>query len=502
MARDLGAARALIELDADGERVLTSLARPVVLATALRDLPGVAPGNRELGVMLPYAPLHHLLFAAGAPAVLVMTSANRSGEPMAYDDADARALLAGIADAFLIGERRIARRIDDSVVRTASFGTTVLRRARGMAPQAVASIPSARPILAVGGDLKNAPVLVVGGQAFAAQYVGDLDHVPCRDALAATVRDLCAIYGVREDELVVAHDAHPEYVSTAFARSLGGTAVAVQHHRAHVASVLAERGEWATEVVGVAFDGTGYGDDGTIWGGEVFTGSIAAGFTRAAHLRSAPLPGGDAAARFPVQAAAGFLYELDDLPDLMGAPFDFPPRYRFAREMIAKDVRTFRTTSIGRLFDTVAALLGFTREITFEGQAAMWLEHLAAAAPNGTTGDYGFPLHDGELDHRPLLAAIVADRLRGRDSGAIARAFHTALADAIVRVHGALGPTRPLVASGGVFQNRLLLELLAERAGSALWLNHAVPPNDGGLSLGQAALAAFASAAAHDHQRA
>ena len=501
MARDLVTARELIELDEMGEGTLTSQARPIVLATARRTLSGVAPDNRELGVVLPYAPLHHLLFADGAPDVLVMTSANRSGEPMAYDDADAEMSLTGIADVFLIGERRIARRIDDSVVRAASFGTTVIRRARGMAPQAVASIPvrtergkRARSILAVGGDLKNAPMLVVDGQAFAAQYVGDLEHLPCREALSTTVRDLCAIYGVREEELTIAHDAHPEYASTTFAHALGDRTTAVQHHRAHVASVIAERAAWDTEVVGVAFDGTGYGDDGTIWGGEIFTGSVAKGFTRVAHLRSVPLPGGDAAARFPVQAAAGFLHELDDLPDLTAAPFDFPPRYRFAREMIAKNVRTFRTTSAGRLFDTVAALLGFTREITFEGQAAMWLEHLAtdgAGTHVASPEAYELPLRDDVLDHRPLLAAIVHDRLRGEDTGAIAFAFHAALAAAIIGAHERFGVARPLVASGGVFQNRLLSEMLRAKLGISLWLNQAVPPNDGGLALGQAALVSF-----------
>jgi hydrogenase maturation protein HypF len=515
MARDLATGRELIDLDAAGEDVLTSAARPIVLATARRTLPGVAPDNRELGVMLPYAPLHHLLFAAGAPSVLVMTSANRSGEPMAYDDADATASLAGIADAFLIGERRIARRIDDSVVRAAPFGTTVIRRARGMAPQAVASIPAdstgggggvhgsgdkrrerARPILAIGGDLKNAPMLVVDGQAFAAQYVGDLEHLPCREALATTVRDLCAIYSVREEELTFARDGHPEYASTTIARSLADRVVPVQHHRAHVASVIAERGAWDTEVVGVAFDGTGYGDDGTIWGGEIFTGSVAAGFTRVAHLRSAPLPGGDAAARFPVQAAAGFLHELDGLPDLTAPPFDFPPRYRLACELVAKDVRTFRTTSAGRLFDTVAALLGFTREITFEGQAAMWLEHVASSAAgepsDGAERAYEIVLREDELDYRPLLAAIVADRKRGRAVAEIAFAFHAALAAAIADAHNRFGATQPLVASGGVFQNRLLTEMAFRHLGRLLWLNHAVPPNDGGLALGQAALVSFA----------
>jgi hydrogenase maturation protein HypF len=486
MTRDIDVARALIELDAEAEALLTSIARPIVLAPARRTLAGVAPDNRELGVMLPYTPLHHLLFAAGAPDVLVMTSANRSSEPMAYDDDDALASLAGIADAFLVGERRIARRVDDSVARVTAAGPSVLRRARGLAPQALATIPSTRPILAVGGDLKNAVALVVDGQAFVSQHVGDLDHVPARDAFEETVHDLCTMYAIREEDLIVAHDAHPEYASTAFARAMPGAHVGIQHHRAHVASVLAERGEWTREVLGVAFDGTGYGDDGTIWGGEFFTGSVRGGFERVAHLRSAPLPGGDAAARFPVQAAAGFLSELSDLPDLSAPPFDFPARYELARAMIAKNVRVFRTTSMGRLFDTVAALLGFTREITFEGQAAMWLEHLATTASE--MAPYDFPLHDAELDYRPLLAAVLKDRARRRDAGEIARAFHASVAEAIVCVHAERGATRPLAASGGVFQNRLLVEALGARLGASLWLNRNVPANDGGLCLGQAAL--------------
>ena len=488
MANSVRAARTLVALDDAATALLTSVARPIVLAPARRTLDGVAPDNRELGVMLPYAPLHHLLFAFGAPDVLVMTSANRSSEPMAYDDDDAVRSLTGIADAFLIGERRIARRVDDAVARVTAAGPSVLRRARGLAPLAIAAIPSTRPILAVGGDLKNAVALVVDGHAFVSQHVGDLDHVPAREAFEQTVHDLCAMYAIREDELLVAHDAHPEYASTAFARALPGEHVAVQHHHAHVASVLAERGEWTREVLGVAFDGTGYGDDGTIWGGEFFAGSLRGGFTRVAHLRPAPLPGGDAAARFPVQAAAGFLFELSDVPDLSAAPFAFPDRYEHARAMIAKNVRVFRTTSMGRLFDTVAALLGFTREITFEGQAAMWLEHLATTAPE--SAPYDFPLRDGELDYRPLLGALIDDRVRGRDAGEIARAFHASVADAVVRVHAALAPGKPLAASGGVFQNRLLVEMLHARLSSSLWLNRLVPANDGGLCLGQAALAA------------
>jgi hydrogenase maturation protein HypF len=488
MTRDLPTARELIELDARAEELLCSRARPIVLAAARVRLEGISPDNRELGVMLPYTPLHHLLFAAGAPATLVMTSANRSSEPIAYDDADALSSLAGIADAFLVGERRIARRIDDSVARAGQEHAVLLRRARGYAPQAVAVMATERPILALGGDLKNAVALVVGGQAFVSQHVGDLDHYPARVAFEETVRDLCAMYEVRLEDCLIAHDAHPEYVSSGHASTLGGRCVAVQHHRAHVASVLAERGAWNDEVVGIAFDGTGYGDDGTIWGGEVFTGSVRRGFTRVAHLRPAPLPGGDAAARFPVQAAAGFLSEVPGLPDLSGPPFDFPPRYGEARLLVARGIRTFATTSVGRLFDTVAALCGFVGEISFEGQAAMWLEHLAAGSRSGDA--YKFPLVDGTLDYRPLLVQILSDRMHGRDVSAIARAFHLAVADAVVRL-AAPFPALPVVVSGGVFQNRLLVERLHRLLGQRLWTNAAVPANDGGLCLGQAAIAAM-----------
>jgi hydrogenase maturation protein HypF len=263
----------------------------------------------------------------------------------------------------------------------------------------------------------------------------------------------------------------------------------VQHHRAHIASVLAERGAWDDEVVGAAFDGTGYGDDGTIWGGEIFLGSVRAGLRRVAHLRRASLPGGDAAARFPVQAAAGFLAGVPGCEDLAAPPFAFPGRYRVARAMIAKGVRVYTTTSVGRLFDTVAALLGFTREITYEGQAAMWLEYLAAQAQEARS--YALPFDGGELDYRPLLAAIVRDRARGEDRGAIARGFHHAVADGLVAAHHAIAPRLPLVASGGVFQNALLVERLDARLGSRLLRNRSVPANDGGIALGQAAIAAF-----------
>jgi hydrogenase maturation protein HypF len=500
MVKDVAAARGLVELSESSEALLTSVARPIVLAPAKVELAGVAPDNRELGIMLPYTPLQHMLFDAGAPDVLVMTSANRSSEPIAYDDQDALDRLSGIADAFLIGERPIARRVEDSVARAGTFGPVILRRSRGYAPGAVTTFPleptMARPILAVGADLKNTVTLVVQGQAFVSQYIGDLEHYEAFRAFEETIRDLMAMYEMAWQDVLVVHDAHPEYRSTAHALQLPSAEKrAVQHHRAHVASVLAERGEWEKQVLGVSFDGTGYGDDGSIWGGEFFTGSLRAGFERVAHLRPAALPGGDAAAQYPVQAAAGFLAQVEGLPDLARPPFSFPARYQTALQLVHKNVRTFVTTSAGRLFDAAAALLGFTREITFEGQAAMWLEHLARGG--SATEGYPFPYRDSELDFRPLLHALAIDRANRRNPAEIARTFQLGVAHGVanaVKILAATAKLDTVVFSGGVFQNEMLLEDLKaklEGTGLHLWTNQAVPPNDGGISLGQAALAAF-----------
>ncbi|MGZ4816427.1 MAG: carbamoyltransferase HypF [Terriglobales bacterium] len=497
MVPDLVRARTLIELSPDAEELMTSIARPIVLAKAKDDLPEVAPDNTELGVMLPYTPLHHLLFAGGAPEILVMTSANRSSEPIAYEDEDALESLSGIADAFLVGERPIARRVDDSVARVGAFGPAILRRARGYSPGAVTKLPIQHPLLAVGADLKNSVTLVVQGQAFVSQHIGDLDHFEAFKAFQETIRDLTAMYEVNWDDLTIVHDAHPQYVSTTHALTLPGLAKhAIQHHRAHIASVLAERGEFERRVLGVSFDGTGYGDDDAIWGGEFFAGSVKDGFMRVRHLRNAALPGGDAAARFPVQAAAGFLAQVEGLPDLAAAPFNFPQRYRAALDLVYRQLRTFPTSSMGRLFDTAAALLGFTRSVTFEGQAAMWLEQLARTSNSGEA--YPFPCTDGLLDFRPLLMRVVQDRQRGRDRAEIARAFQRGIARGVADCATVLCGEHGLdtvVLSGGVFQNELLLEDLQELLGKELqmWTNHAVPPNDGGISLGQAAMAAFSS---------
>jgi hydrogenase maturation protein HypF len=496
MPRNIQVARRLAEISAESETLLTSIARPIVLVPAKVELPGVAPGNSELGLLLPYAPLHHLLFAAGAPEILVMTSANRSSEPIAYEDDEARSQLAGIADALLIGERPIARRVDDSVARAGEFGPVILRRSRGYAPGAAARLPASRPLLATGADLKNTIALVVGGQAFVSQHIGDLDHYSSLQAFQQTIRDLVSMYEVPWDDLLVVHDLHPEYVSSIHAREFPAPQkLAIQHHRAHVASVLAEREAWDERVIGVSFDGTGYGDDGAIWGGEFFAGSVAQGFRRVLHLRTAALAGGDAAARYPVQCAAGFLAQLDTLPDFASPPFGFSRRYQQALDLIEKKIRTFETTSIGRLFDTAAALLGFTRDISFEGQAAIWLEQLARSS--AACEPYPFPTDGATLDFRPLLSAVILDRLRGRDPAEIARAFQRGIAAGLCAAgkmlcesHGA----GTIVLSGGVFQNEMLLEdvkaILAPEP-IRIWTNSAVPPNDGGVSLGQAALAAL-----------
>ncbi len=485
MVHTLEDARSLAGLSSEAETLLTSIARPIVLAPAKADLPGVAPDNHELGLMLPYAPLHYLLFAAGCPAVLVMTSANRSSEPIAYQDDDARQRLSGIADAFLVGERPIARRVDDSVARAGACGPVVLRRSRGYAPGAATTLPVDRPILAVGADLKNTITLVVAGQAFVSQHIGDLEHYEALESFRQTVSDLVSMYEIDFQDLLVAHDLHPQYASTLYAQELQSAhRLPVQHHRAHIASVIAERQAWDQRVIGISFDGTGYGDDGSIWGGEFFVGSLVEGLRRVMHLRTATLPGGDAAARHPVQCAAGFLSQIDGLPGL-----EMPDRYQRSLRLIDKQVRTFETTSMGRLFDAAAAVLGFTREVSFEGQAAMWLEHIARSAQN--TDAYSFPATADELDFRPLLASVVHDRAKRRNPAEIARAFQRGVANGVraaVELLRAKYDIETVVLSGGVFQNDLLLEDLQS---IHVWTNSAVPPNDGGISLGQAALAAF-----------
>jgi hydrogenase maturation protein HypF len=506
MARDLDAIDGYALVDATAAALLASTARPIVLLpkgpVALPD--ALAPENAAIGVMLPYTPVHHLLFDGGAPDLLVMTSANRSAEPIAYRDAEALASLAGLADVFLVGERPIARRVDDGVAQVVAGEAAVVRRARGLAPAPV--VRDGRfdvPVLALGPELKSSVTLAVSGAAYVSQHLGDLSDLASYEAFRETVADLCAMYRVDPHAVLVAVDRHPAYPSSRFAAELGAPTVAIGHHEAHVASVLVERGAWSTAALGFAFDGAGLGDDGTVWGGEVFHGTLEGGFRRVAHVRPARLPGGDAAARTPVQAAAGWLDALGDgaFERVLRPPFGFPAeRLAVARKLLAADLRSPVTTSVGRLFDTVAALTGFGRTMSFEGQAAIGLETLAWRVAEAEPYPWPFARRAGDAlptwDHAPLLAAVLEDVEAGVAGSVVARRFHEALAAGVVDAALALRPTHPfevLALSGGVFQNRLLVERVVVRAAAhdlSVWRNRAVPANDGGVSLGQAALAA------------
>lgn len=505
MAKDLRALEGAVELSAKARTLLEGSTRPIVLLQkGSRALPeSLAPENADLGVMLPYTPLQHLLFDAGAPALLVMTSANHSSEPIAYRDDQALERLSDLADGFVIGEREIARRVDDSVTSIVAGSAQILRRARGYAPAPVLRSPRLEgPILAVGADFKNCITLAVNGYAFVSQHLGDLENLDSFEAFRETIRDLCEMYRVKLEDALIVHDLHPNFSSTRHALELPGKHLAVQHHRAHIASVLAERANddpkiWSAPVLGFAFDGTGLGDDSAIWGGEIFYGSLKTGFDRVGQLRNAHLPGGDAAARNPIQAAVGFLeHHGDDLLNrLLKAPFNFPAeRVRVAAASIRANLNSPLTSSMGRLFDAVSALTGFSRTMSFEGQAAIRLEALARSV--SPQSPYSFPFDGHEWNHTPLLGQVLEDVTRGTETRLIARRFHEAVAQGILEAALLLKGSRKfeaVVLSGGVFQNKLLTELAIQRLedrGFTVWINRQVPPNDGGISLGQVALAA------------
>ncbi|MGI9181171.1 MAG: carbamoyltransferase HypF [Longimicrobiaceae bacterium] len=502
MVRDLEAARALCEISAAEAAVLSGPRAPIVLLRRRHPLlaeavlaEGVAPGLDTLGIMLPGTPLHHLLLREfGGP--LVMTSGNRSEEPIVIGNEEAEARLSGITDALLLHDREIASRYDDSVVRVDDGEPVVLRRARGFAPEPI-RLPraAAAPILATGAQLKNTFCLVRGDSAFVGQHIGDLD-----DALTlANYQQTLVLYRrlFAIEPMVVAHDLHPNYAATRFAHSLEGvTLVAVQHHHAHVVSCMAEHG--VTEpVIGVAFDGTGYGTDGAVWGGELLVADWR-GFRRVAHLAYLPLPGGDAAAREPWRMAlAALIHAFAE--EAEGLAADLLARIPAARRrpVLAMARRGFNappTSSVGRLFDAVAALAGVRDVNQYEGQAAMELE---ARLDQAERSAYALPLHaeGGVWNLNPLIRAVVDDVRRSTPCATIAARFHNALGAAVVegcmRVREAEG--LDIVAlSGGCFQNRRLLACTRgalERAGFRVLTHRRIPPNDGGISLGQAAVA-------------
>jgi hydrogenase maturation protein HypF len=493
MARDIAAVEALcLVFDRDRGALLSSR-RPIVILPRRDDVPlpeAIAPGNRTLGMMLPYTPLHHLLFADAPYAALVMTSGNLSEEPIVVSNEEALERLGGVADWFLLHDREIYMRADDSVVRTIEGEERVLRRSRGYAPQVMDLGREVPELLACGGELKNVFCLTKGRHAILSQHIGDLENYETLLFFEETLSNLKKLF--RVEPRAVAHDLHPLYLSTKFAEGLDLPKVGVQHHHAHIASCMLENG-LTGQVIGVAFDGTGYGSDGAIWGGEFLTGGYA-GFERRAHLRYVSLAGGDAAVREPWRAALSYLM------DTCGADVTFTAaaesRVRTVRQMIVKNINAIPTSSCGRLFDAVASIAGLRHQVTFEGQAAIELE---AVAEEGNTAHYAYAFEEGDplrVDFRPAIARIVLDRAAGMPLPAISAMFHNTVAQAIAETCRRLGVETGLTRvclSGGTFQNQKLLKAtvpLLRRSGFEVFLHSKVPPNDGGIALGQAAIAA------------
>ncbi|MDQ3931330.1 MAG: carbamoyltransferase HypF, partial [Actinomycetota bacterium] len=499
MVADLATARRLCELDGAAEEALVSPRRPIVLAprrTGGAVAEEVAPGLPELGLMLPYSPLHVLLLErVGRP--LVMTSGNLSDEPIAHEDEDAFTRLGPLVDAVLSHDRGIHIRCDDSVVRARVDGhPQLVRRSRGYAPEPLPLPGSARrQVLAVGAELKSTVAVTKGSSVFVSHHIGDLEHYATYRSFLQAVDHLCHLFGVEPE--VVAHDLHPEYLSTKFASELDLPLRAVQHHHAHVASCLVDHRERGP-VLGLAFDGLGFGSDGTLWGGEFLVADLE-GFERVGHLRAVPLPGGAAAIREPWRMALAWLRLAlgTEVASSWGAAVD----ERWAGVLsLLESGRSPVTTSMGRLFDAAAALLGIRPRVTYEGQAAIELEALARRITAAEAPSYPVELHSADdgwtFDPAPLLAAMLGERRRGVPAAVIPAGFHTSLAegaatmaDELCRRHG----LDTVALSGGVFQNVRLTDLLAKglRAAGLRTLTHErVPANDGGISVGQAAIAA------------
>lgn len=471
--------------------LLQSAAAPIVLLRysggeiAPSVAPAVAPRNPYLGVMLPYTPLHHLLLdELGFP--IVATSGNVSGEPIIIDDEEAFGRLSAVADLFLTHDRPIARPVDDSVALVVAGEPMLLRRARGYAPAPVRLSASVADIIAVGAHQKNAIAVTHEDSVFLSQYLGDMENMKVRDAFKRTKDDFKALYDLHSQ--VIACDLHPDYPSTRAAERSGLKVVHVQHHYAHVLSCMAEY-QLEAPVLGVAWDGTGYGSDGTIWGGE-FLRVDDSGFTRVASLRPFPLPGGDLATREPRRSALGLLYALygEDLPCQR---LDFSKReLRLLLTALRQRINTPFTSSMGRLFDAVAALVGLQQRCSFEGQAAMALEFASLCAKTDecypfamtpVTGGAG--VNERMIEWKPLVEALLADT----DTALIAAKFHNTLAAMIVAVAQEVGEAN-VVLSGGCFQNRALLERAISqlrRAGFQPYWQQRIPPNDGGIALGQ-----------------
>jgi len=512
MLPDLAAVEAVCQVNPAERALLLGREKPIVLLARRQEsriAAEVAPGVTTLGVMLPYTPLHHLLLnqqdavlaAEPAPRALVMTSGNPSEEPIVMTNEEAQARLSSMADAYLLHDRDILLRCDDSVVRVVDEppATMLVRRARGYAPYPIRLPFDASPLLAVGAELKNTFCLTHGLQAFLSQHIGDLDNLETLAAFEQSVGHLQRLFHI--DPALIVHDLHPDYLSTRWAqRQAGRPLIAVQHHHAHIAAVMADNGlDGSAPVIGLAFDGTGYGPDGATWGGEFLIADYA-GFRRAAQLEYLPLPGGDMATRHPWRIAVGYAAALGI--EVGGLPFmaSVAPRaLDVVQRQVARRLNAPLTSSMGRLFDAVAALANVRTQISYEGQAAIELEALAQSAFSETSL---YPYRLEAVDDvwvirlAELLDAVRADVRRGEPAGLISARFHRTVAalglDVCLRLRAETGLSS-VALSGGVWQNLTLLRLVGDAlrgAGFTVLTHRQVPPNDGGLALGQAAIAA------------
>ncbi len=510
MVPDLDAAASLVVVSRTAADLLAGIRRPVVILPRRQDprspvCDAVAPGNPDLGILLPYTPLHRLLFGLGedpsGPAALVMTSGNLSGEPIVTDDDDALVRLASLADSWLRHDRPIHVPCDDSVTRVFDGHEIPVRRSRGYAPLPLALPFEVTATLAAGADLKNTCAVADGRYAWLSQHVGDMDDLATIDALSATRAHLETLTGVRPEQVVA--DAHPSYRSTTWARSTAGDRPfrIAQHHHAHITAVMGEHGlDGSSPVLGFAFDGTGYGTDGAVWGGEVLVADYK-GFRRVAHLAYTPLPGGDISVRRPYRMALAHLYAAgvawdDDIPSVVACPAD---ERRVLLHQLETGLGTVATSSMGRLFDAVASLAGVRQVADFEAEAAIELEGLA----RGVAVDrprYAFGLGRAtteaqltEIDAAPVIRAVVHDVCAGIDTTVIAAAFHSAVVDVVAdiaqRAEAAYGHM-PVVLGGGVFQNGVLLSGVLSRLGDGVLWPRQLPANDGGLALGQILISA------------
>lgn len=509
MVRDLAAALSLADLGSAEADALSSPARPIVLARRRMGCAvseHVAPGNPDLGIMLAYSGLHQLLLSpvpgsdTDVPRVIVATSGNRSSEPICIDDGDAARRLGDLVDAMLVHDREIHVPCDDSVVRVVGGVEQPIRRSRGYAPLPVTLPASVAPTLAVGGELKSTFCLASGRHGWMSQHIGDLENLETLEAFEKSVAAFGSMYRVTPE--IIATDLHPAYLSRRWALENHGQArvVEVQHHHAHVASLMAEHGlDGAEPVIGVVFDGTGYGTaiagGPAIWGGEVLVADYD-GYVRAGHLAELPLPGGDAAVRSPCRLAIAYLAACGLVLDESLPPVRATDEIE--RRVVLRQVQTgagvVPTTSMGRLFDVVASLLDVRHRINYEAQAAIELEALARTAPGGWPMRFGVGA-DGVLDPAPVLAELAAGIASGADSARLALGFHESVAEAVGTLAGSVAATtgvRTVALSGGVFQNATLSGLCRAgvRARGLDVIEHRiVPPNDGGLALGQAVIA-------------